>query len=459
MAQENGEIKFLQQKFENILKKADLGKSSAPEGADFGFANVKQLFKEGSLTIKVKPNENPIQLETGDREYFNNNVYSCLKRAEGTIIRSLGKKRGYSFILPGEYQNCDNQNGSSHYPSDCGQQKSSDSNIVGVVAPQVPRESFLHLPFTIILTDHFEKKSEYPFIWSLQAKSGNIGINSNPDAIMLRKNPRKYRYSTGLEASELPQIKIEALTNKFMPSSLPDLSCASLEFKVFSENASATARKNMMQAITETQLNSSWANESWLVFYMPDKTEPVEIEHDLERFANSLGIGILQVYLRGSGSSELAVHTHINAAQREYIDISPNQSGLYESLSMAVEEYSKYDSQKSTDIEIGSRIFLQGARNLSIQTGFSSKSEEAFKATWNRLHADGFASITNAINDFFSEEFPIEEIEISIKANQSKRIQDEYKTDVILNFVKNANTQVSIPDSEGKRGVQQKKAN
>jgi hypothetical protein len=418
MSQENSEKKMLQQRFEFILKNAKLGESAGPKGSAFGFANVTQMFTEG-MVILNKNDDQVIVVRDEERKYFFDNKGSCLKRAEGTLIKSLGKKRGYSFIqstdIPSDGQGLINQALSPENE----QKRNTEISSSELSSAPLPKESFLHFPFTVVLTDHFEKKSEYPFIWSLPAKIGNVGVNSNPDAIMLRKNPRKYRYSTGLEASGLANRQIEDITNKFMPSTLPDLSCASMEFKVFSDVNSGTTRKNMMQAITETQLNSSWANESWLVFYMVDRDEPVEIEHDLERFANSLGIGILQVYVRRGSVSELAVHTHVSANQREYIDISPNQSMLYYSLSEAVDEYGRFESNNATDIAIGSQIFKQSIRNLSIQTGFKNSTEPDFDKCWKKLKSEGFEPVIAAIKEFFSDDFPIQDIKNWITNNET----------------------------------------
>jgi hypothetical protein len=301
--------------------------------------------------ILEKMTERGICKNDDEKSFLEQNIGNYLQRAQNQLIIIGSGPHGGFKLFPSSISN-DNQ------AEPASQEMPPNESYLSL-------ESFLHLPVTIILSKYFES-----IIHSLPHIT-NRSKFGNPDLLMVRDS------NTSQAVSNIKDV--DSSTFKLVES-VPPYILSSIELKY----DLGGDRQKWIQALTQTSINSTWANESWLIFVDRQGNKAFEEMSDILVFARQNGIGVIELEVIDDPTS-LSMKLHIQAAYRQLLSVNRQIANAREDLiRKAAELIQKFDEvgsylDKDSDQESTAELILQAYSNLSAQTGFKDNMRDGFK--------------------------------------------------------------------------------
>ena len=266
------------------------------------------------------------------------------------IIESLGRRKGYR-LVSGEEE----PTGDTDFTADTQQVKAQES----AAESKQHWESYFHLPATLVLASAFRSH-----IVSLPFKTVS-GKWSNPDMIMVRSSRATDDVDPVFEEEVLRQV-----------DSTPPFLVSSIELKY----GLGRSRANLLDALTETAINGSWANENWLLFANSYDGISTEFEQDSLEYATDNGIGVAQLVYEhdGENASGLDLIVHVRPTVRHSLRLSPefDKDGKKQPLANhivdGINHFKQNGSYRNVTRDAGklAELLKLAFENLSIQPGF-----------------------------------------------------------------------------------------
>lgn len=326
----------LQEKFEKALIELEREKASTNP-------NKQNLYKTEDLISMIEPHRLKYEISEEELNDLKANSANYIYRAkENQIITSFGTKQGYKI-------NPESQSDNS----------STDTNNSANSTQEYEYwESFLHFVGSIMLSKEFDSK-----IISLPHKTSNLKWG-NPDMIMIRDN---WTYN-----SSESNFKLDLISKV---DSSPKYILSSIELKYGLDGN----RANVLNALSETAINGSWANENWLV-YMNSSEDCQDFDADSFDFAKRNGIGLIEILVSDSSSNpNIKLKRVLNAEKRNYLQLNMeftkknNKTNLLNYINQIISEFEEFGSYREQDGNYFklSELLYQAFNNLTTQKGFA----------------------------------------------------------------------------------------
>lgn len=342
----------LQRKFDRIL----VAKVTETNRAErFGSPEIVTFFSEELVNPGLSTPEGQLKLTDDELQFFKKNINNYLQRARNSgLIVSFGKKQGYG-LAPGA-QPEPTSAPTLNAPPNAG------ATVECRGQGRENRESFLHLPFSLGLMRNFLESEAVVF--SMPRAISRGGFYSNPDAIMIRKNElaRHRKELVGTGADDLKHLFEQFERVRFAP-----LIVSSFEYKFFKPDANL--RRELTNALTEAQMNSSWANEAWLIYYIEAASPQARPDADVMKLTESMGVGLMQAIER---DGEMEFIEWVSPRLREHLDLHGGHVELMQSLNESLLEYKSIQSDGGFQDDKKGAVFqcLRTMHNLFKQDGF-----------------------------------------------------------------------------------------
>ncbi|MBM9578174.1 hypothetical protein JWG45_13535 [Leptospira sp. 201903070] len=324
----------LQDKFENCLKEQ---------------YKEKRFFNFNDIIKAIKPIYSKFEITSEQFKDLDLNLSNYVQRAQANnIIVGLGRKQGYKLADDDKL----------------------DSNIVAISnktdlksldtssSHPISKEAFLHFPATLLISQYFISR-----VFSLPTKTANSKW-ANPDMFMIRRN-RKFEYDEDIDLDVL----------KYVDSS-PELIISSIELKY-----GLTHRASILNALSETAINGSWANENWLVYY-EETDNPVTFDEDCLDFAKANRIGIIKISQTDQPDKAFILELILNSKTSNIIQLNSEfgetKKVLLSNILESIKEFKNNGPYMDQDGDYSKLAFvlLQAIRNLLQQRDFPETFEE-----------------------------------------------------------------------------------
>ncbi|NTV13133.1 MAG: hypothetical protein HGA96_04260 [Desulfobulbaceae bacterium] len=350
---------------------------------------------------------------------LSNYIYRAI---DNNIIISLGRKKGYR-IVNDEFSECS-------IDVACENVEKTSGTI------DVSKESFLHFPVTLLLSNFFNSK-----IYSLPAKSINAKW-ANPDMFMIRKN-KKFELNDDLN------LDLELLK---MVDSSPELVVSSIELKYGLAN-----RTMVLGALSETAINGSWANENWLVFF-EDNQMPASIDEDCLDFAKANKIGIIRIKQIVSGSiKEYEMFVILQPMQRTTLqfnsEFAKSKEPLLKIILKQLKEFNDNGSYREQDGEYSklTTLLMQASSNLTKQRQIPDCIDDLFD-NYSRypIFVENREYIQNLLPSLIGRDDRLDSTEIIKRQVGSSMSYDDLQT--VLKILNEFNTQPKSVTPKSTRG-------
>lgn len=319
------------------------GRSVAFPGLQSKFENsLNQILSTGErrtgremLTELAKAKER-FKLTDTEVDELNRNLSNYISRAKkaGVLSTAGGPWQGYSLVL-----------GDIVRP------------VNGAAEPARPvqAEAFLHFAATLALSEQLEAR-----VVSLATAIDRTQWG-NPDMLMIR--------GAGIDALELEPENEQIVQSLRKVDATPPLVLSSIELKC----GIGVGRREWFQALSETSANSSWANESWLVFF--NEGEISDLDGEILSLAKRLEICVAELIVR---DDELRIHDHVKGVARATLrlhDVQGRPNLLREAGSLVrratTEEGTEFFFEQETDSARAVVLLEQCFENLHKQKSFN----------------------------------------------------------------------------------------
>ena len=287
--------------------------------------------------------------------YMQNNGANLMTfaKAEGRLI-SMGKKQGYRLPGPSEVQPVSSVSSHMH---EADEDDDSEPNTAATASVR-QWEGFLHFAATLVLS-----KAIKGLVVSLPKAQGEQASFSNPDMVVVRD---RYSHLEEELESHLDAIRQFGAEARYVLSSV--------ELKYGIKN-----RKNFILAVSETTANSSWANESWLVFMQQPSVDRSGMDkfpdENMLEIARRSEVGVLEIIVATDGSY-LDYMTHVYAKTRPVLTVTTSNELDTKYLQIAKDALESF-RQKEKDatprpVQRAVALLRQANKNLEKQAGFGS---------------------------------------------------------------------------------------
>lgn len=310
----------LQEKFENCLR---IGFKEKPSVSMNEFLKIITSLSKDETT----------QISADEHADLQRNLSNYITRAlDNEVIVSLGRKRGYRLVEKITETTGDNNDIEMQQIADYG--------------TDISKESFLHFPATLLLSKSFNSR-----VFSQPSKS-NSQPWGNPDMLMIREN-------LILELFDDEELGLEILKNV---DASPKLIMSSIELKY-----SLKTKREILNALSQTAINGSWANENWLVYF----ESFVEFDEDCMDLAKASGIGIMQISLTEDKMYE--INRLLPAKQNNTLKLNSkfnlHKKQLLEDIIVGIKTFNEEGSYMRQDGDYAklSKLLLQAVENCTKQ--------------------------------------------------------------------------------------------
>lgn len=307
-----------------------------------------------------------------EREFISRSLGNFLTAAKKAgVIESFGKKRGYQLRdRDGDMSRSDDISG-KNAKFDAEDRAQHDDSFETLMS-----ESFLHFPATLLLADEFQGQ-----VVSLPAKMEGRKW-ANPDMLLIYDN--RIARSDHREMGNFTWDEQRRLLG--MLDNSPQFVVASVELKL-----GLRSRSDVLNALSETALNGSWANETILV-YLSLESDPGDVfDYDALEFARNNGIGIyaMEVDSLEDGTGPILTLTKVLPSRpKAYLEIrsitADTGNGNRQLLQRVLQLTKDYAEKgpilgraevETDDYETLGSLIRQALENLEIQRGFKDRND------------------------------------------------------------------------------------
>lgn len=372
----------LQRKFERILVARVVERKCAGQ---FSSIQVAEFFSEDLVEPGVATPEGQLKLTPDELDFLKRNVNNYLTRAKNSgLLISHGTRKGYGVASVAAGANVANASAEA-VPNEQVSARNTDrpspqvaDRVRSGTGGREHRESFLHMPFTLGLMRNFIDSEA--IVYSMPRVTSHGGVYSNPDAIMIRKNDvarrREDLFDRWQDGNLGPGEDLKRLIQNFERQQIAPFIVSSLEYKFFYQREAKALRRDLTTALIEAQMNSSWANEAWLVYYVEGASAQHRPDADVTKLAESMGVGMLQAIER---DGEFEFVEWVRPRLSESLNLHAGHVELMASLSRWTTDFERVQAEEWDDDKRAHVHSLQAMQNLFKQDGFTAQPAQSVR--------------------------------------------------------------------------------